>query len=234
MYIFALDELGNEIISLLCEASQRGVKVRLLVDGIGSPSFNSHFIKNFFENYKVEIRVYKPISSWFFNSIISLFSMNWNEVRLYFISMNHRDHHKTAIFDNKLIMIGSANISQAHSHWREVMIEVSGDNILYIIDKFNEVWSKSSNFQNYNKKSYHRMNIVYKDKVSRVDLINNAKSFIKMVNPYFIPPYYLLVPLIRAARRGVKVEFMISKKCDIILMSWFYRQYYQFYFSINK
>lgn len=227
MYIFDLDTLGNEIIKLLAQASLKGVRVRLLVDGIGSSDFNSKVIKRLFQDYKIEVKIYKPISSWVIKTIISIFHMNWDEVKLYFISMNHRDHRKIAVFDNKLLMIGSANISQSHSNWREIMVEVSGDNINCVIDKFNEVWSKSSNFSKKTFKLYNNIRTRHQYKVSRIDLINKSKNLIKMVNPYFIPPYSLLAPLIRASRRGVKVEFMISKKCDVMLMSWFYRQYYK-------
>jgi len=43
-FIFERDELGERILQSLIEASQRGVKVRLLVDGVGSPQFSADFL----------------------------------------------------------------------------------------------------------------------------------------------------------------------------------------------
>lgn len=222
MYIFSLDELGNKIIDHLIKASERGVKVRLLVDGIGSPSFNFEIIDKLFRNHKIEVKVYKPISSWLIKTLVSLLFLHWDEIKLYFISMNHRNHRKTVVFDQRLIMLGSANISQAHCHWRETMVEVTGGDILFILHKFNEVWNKSSNFKAYPVKitdSFkNTIDKTCKNTISRIDLVNEAKISIKIVNPYFFPPYLLIAPLIRASRRGVKVEFMISKKCDVFLL----------------
>lgn len=236
MYIFSLDELGKNIIHKLVEASNRGVKVRLLVDGFGSPSFNFKFIKELFKKHNIEVRVYNPISSWFIKTGLLLLFMKWDKVKLYILNMNHRNHRKTVVFDRKLMMTGSANISQAHTHWRETMIEVSGTDVLYVVDKFDEVWDTASNFKAYPiiiKEKYKSNNLECYLKVSRVDLINHAKGSIKVVTPYFLPPYFLLLPLIRAAQRGVKVEFMVSKKCDVFFVSWFSKYYYRLLINQN-
>ena len=61
---------------------------------------------------------------------------------------------------------------------------------------------------------------------TRRQLINQAKDVIQIINPYFIPPMLLLIPLLKAARRGVKVELLTSGVPDICFVGWFSRNYY--------
>src|ERR1700749_3942239 len=42
-YIYEKGVLADRITKALCDAARRGVQVRLLIDGIGSPSFSSEY-----------------------------------------------------------------------------------------------------------------------------------------------------------------------------------------------
>lgn len=50
-----------------------------------------------------------------------------------------------------------------------------------------------------------------------VDAINDARDSIKIINPYFTLNHKLIKALTNAARRGVKVEIMLSTRSDIPL-----------------
>ena len=63
-YIFESGVLGDRLIAALTRASQRGVRVRLLVDGVGSPDFAAKY-GNKLEVYGVQYRVFRSWR-WFF------------------------------------------------------------------------------------------------------------------------------------------------------------------------
>ena len=60
VYIFTLDETGLRFTNALLNASQRGVKVRLLVDGVGS-AIDAETIARRLSGAGSEVRIYHPL-----------------------------------------------------------------------------------------------------------------------------------------------------------------------------
>src|SRR3990170_6636571 len=58
-YIFTLDQIGKKIIGALTKAAERGVAVRILVDGAGTPQWSSSVVKRL-EHAGAETRVFHP------------------------------------------------------------------------------------------------------------------------------------------------------------------------------
>ncbi|MBK8201246.1 MAG: hypothetical protein IPK68_02585 [Bdellovibrionales bacterium] len=63
VYIFSNDEVGKRLIAELEKAVKRGVHVRLLVDGIGSPHWVHGPLESLPEQAGIETRVYHPLAS---------------------------------------------------------------------------------------------------------------------------------------------------------------------------
>ena len=92
-YIFEVDAAGNLIADALKAAAQRGVTVRVLLDGFGCKDMPSEFLKAF-KKAGVQVMFYRPkISPWSFKK---------NRLR--------RMHRKVAVIDEKMGFVGGINI----------------------------------------------------------------------------------------------------------------------------
>lgn len=159
----------------------------------------------------------------------------WKGILDEFFLMNARNHRKLCVIDDQVGWVGSANISLSHASWRETMIRVTGSSVTKISEGFLWLWDRSKegffkrkvkifndnfvshNFSPANKRKVHAF---------RIGLINSAQRHVRVINPYFIPPYNLLLPLLRARKRGVEVEILTSQQPDYFFVLWFVRSYY--------
>jgi cardiolipin synthase A/B len=98
-YIFADDVLGQRVCESLCNASRRGVEVRLVVDGFGaSNAVTSHL--PLLEAAGVHVRVFRP----------KQFVLSPNPRRL------RRMHRKLAVVDQKIAFVGGINLIDDFNH----------------------------------------------------------------------------------------------------------------------
>jgi cardiolipin synthase len=235
MFIFQLDSLGIRVLKELKKAAKRGVTVRIIVDGLGSPMFTPDIISKL-EKDGIIIKVYKPISQFLNRIKESLTNLEWHGVLTEILSMNSRNHRKICLIDSDIGWVGSANIGLNYADWGETMIRVSGPNVTKIKEGFDWMWNRVNEgfFQRKvkdlgNHLVFHSLNPLSKPENPpfRIQFINSALKKIRLVNPYFIPPYTLLLPLLNARQRGVDVEILTSKKSDYFFTRWFARSYYQ-------
>lgn len=230
IYIFEFDSLGKETAARLIQASSRGVKVRVLVDAIGS-TLNIVLLEEVFKNTAVEFRVYHPIFSY-----------------KIFNNLNRRNHRKTLIVDLKLAFIGDFNVSNKHlksvsadKAWRDFGVGVEGESIYLLREAFLKAWN--DNVSEYYKKPFIRRSSSLGQNLEFIQLndtlgkrlflyrnfikkIHSAQSRVWLANPYFVPKFNLIRALCSAARRGVDVRILVSKNSDIFFMPWLIATYY--------
>ena len=236
MFIFSIDKIGTRILDALKRAAGRGVDVKLIVDGIGSPGFTNGVIAGLKEDL-VDVRVYNPINSFFYRLQQHILRFKWNKIFKLFNHMNRRNHRKVVVIDSTVAWVGSANISDSYLNWRETMIRVTGINVSEIIAGFRWMWTCSTVKMkgrmrpqiNFCPTVCHNFTWLNQSKVRRfkISLLRQAKSSIKISNPYFIPPYHLLIPLLKARKRGVEVTLITSKVNDVFFVKWFCQSYYK-------
>ena len=101
-YIFSIDQLGKKIITALAEAAKRGVLVRVLVDGIGTPGWGGGVVRDL-EKFGAETRVFHPFpwQLW-----------QWSRSRIHvplllkavylLLKINSRNHRKVCLIDKKI------------------------------------------------------------------------------------------------------------------------------------
>jgi len=124
-YIFRNDEVGIDFFKLLQQKSESGVKVRIIIDKLGSfgPSFYySKYLKNASE---IQIRFFNPVLWW---SIIKI---------------NNRDHSKVLIVDSKTAVISGIGLGREYKYWRDIGVEIQGPVLFDIIEKFDQTWKKA-------------------------------------------------------------------------------------------
>jgi cardiolipin synthase A/B len=226
-YIYDFDEIGKSLSKKLIEAAKRGVRVRVIVDGIGS-AYSASALQSHFRDGGVEFKIFHPIfGSWF----IPVFR-----------TLNRRNHRKIWMIDGKIAYTGSYNVSNVHTHlvshpWRDSGIRVESDDMEILRKSFESVWSNNKiwkkkifYFEDVNRSPVARLNegknkrrIYYRELLLR---IREAKKYICFGNAYFSPHFRLVLELCYSARRGVEVHVIVPRKSDVFFMPWVGSSYY--------
>ena len=243
-YLFHNDTLGKRIALKLAEAAKRKVKVRVMVDGAGSPFWSANFAR-FLEAAGVKTKVFHPFpwQLWDWSrSIVKLPSLiKW----IYLIlKINFRNHRKVCIIDKEIAYIGSLNISKYHlsreeggKGWRDTSVRLSGTDLKELTKAFDVAWYHRTIKErlreifcqirrdpiirlNYTR---HRRRILYKNLLRKMA---NCTRRIWITNAYFIPDNFLLKKLKDAARSGVDVRILLPRKSDVVIMPWVSSTFY--------
>lgn len=238
VYIFDNDAVGQLVADTLCNAAKRGVKIRLLVDGIGSIDWGGNITKQM-ESHGIKTKVFHPlpwkISHWNRSIIVSKFIIP--KIITLLSKVNSRNHRKACIIDKNIVFVGSANITSCLTNnnsfgkcWRETSVKLIGANISELQYAFDRTWGKipfkqrlyksfdkntvTSIFQlNYSWRLRHQY---YKTLLNRIHQCNER---IWVTNAYFVPNSRLLKALINASCRGVDVKILLPDKSDIAIVS---------------
>lgn len=248
VYIFEKGVLGDRVLAVLTRAAQRGVRVRLLVDGIGSPDFHSDFGPKL-KLGRVRSRVYRRppslmnlSSRWlgsFFNGKIG------RRLRDSWFRLNRRDHRKLVIVDRRRVWLGGFNVSDEHLEsvsgkkaWRDTGLALRG-----VADKvfglaFNTAWYDKHHRRLW---SLHRKKLIAcllrRSSVPPVlmnatrhlrlffhrELLGHLRSAhrrIWIITPYFVPTLPVLRALIRASWRGRDVRLILPERSDVPFVRW--------------
>ncbi|MEQ8350965.1 MAG: phospholipase D-like domain-containing protein [Leptospiraceae bacterium] len=230
-YIFHSDHTGERVIQSLLAAARRGVRIRVLVDGVGSfPLWN---LRRYFRNSTAAFRVFKPVG------LFSAFKSGFHR----------RDHRKLVLVDDRIAYTGGMNIGdelslevRGNRRWRDNMMRVEGGDFWLLQQSFDELWTYAG------KKSFGLMprskisrrylgslspfdpgcpDIFYLSNHSRVlrrrqrhvlvQLIKKARNRIYIGSAYFIPARSILWLLRRKAAQGVDVRVITAGKSDVWL-----------------
>jgi len=97
-YIYADDAVGNRVGDALIAAAQRGVDVRLVVDGFGAGDMPGALIERLRAG-GVNLEIYRPLRG---------FKLARRHLR--------RLHRKIAVIDGKVAFVGGINIIDDHNH----------------------------------------------------------------------------------------------------------------------
>jgi cardiolipin synthase len=247
VYIFNHDELGRKIASHLIAAYQRGVKVQIIVDGVGSLNFFEGLHQIFFKS-GIKVKMFHPLPFYhpffgripFRKKIQALIKRLWN--------LNQRNHRKIFTIDHQIMYLGSFNITAEHTSyfgeqkWKDTGVRVFGKQVGIAVLHFKRNWQLREFFR-YRKmlrsqrikdsrQSPLRLNhsllmrrIYARDMLKR---IRRSQNRIWLVTPYFIPTRSVILALAKAAKRGVDVKILISSKSDVRLsqiLQYFYYPY---------
>lgn len=218
-FIVKDDFVGNKLIDLLTDKAKEGVKVRLLLDAMGSRSIGEIDLLKFKNAGGEYAFFFKP------------------RLRHLFINFNYRNHRKIAIIDNEIGYIGGFNIAREYlgqkkkfGYWRDTQIVIRGNALFSLNEQFYLDWlSANKDDETFNfiehsfKYSYNEdggnipIQIVScgpesekeEIKLGFMKMINGARKNINIQTPYLVPDEPVLESLCMAARSGVDVKIMI-------------------------
>ncbi|KZX90253.1 phospholipase, partial [Alcanivorax sp. HI0013] len=105
-YIFSNDTTGKIIISRLLEAADRGVRVRLLVDDLGTRVDNP-LVAILHSHPNIEIRLFNPVKT-------RQGPLRLMEMAATFSRSNHRMHNKLMLADSLVMIAGGRNLADEY------------------------------------------------------------------------------------------------------------------------
>ncbi|QQC62566.1 cardiolipin synthase ClsB [Paraburkholderia ginsengisoli] len=234
-YIFCGDAAGKEVSAALLRAASRGVKVRVITDGIGTarlPMFNEWPLAG------VDHRIYNP-------HLFGRFGFS-------------RTHRKLAVIDDQFAYCGGINIVDDYENNGETLpyrrwdfaVELHGPVVADVRQAFEVQWRRiqlghrpieamepdlgthtPASLGSLRRRRRRRNEELWAGGqpcvafVARDNLINRraiekaylaaigqARHEILLANPYFMPGRKLRRALVFAARRGVVVKLIIGRK----------------------
>jgi cardiolipin synthase len=239
VYIFGMGMVGQKFRTALCQAAQRGVQVRVLVDGAGTPWWGRSFASEM-EKSGVQTRVFHPFPWQLWNWSRSKVKAPWLIKFIYLcFTANSRNHRKVVLIDHSTAYLGSINITLHHLRreeggqgWRDVAIRLKGTKpVAQLREAFEIAWSHQTIKErithvftmikshplirlNHNR---HRRRVLYKQLLWQ---IQDAHQRIWITNAYFIPDSRFLKYLKHAASRGIDVRMLLPSKSDVSFMPW--------------
>ncbi|MFR8734073.1 MAG: cardiolipin synthase [Clostridium perfringens] len=234
-YIVNSDEIGNEIKDILIKKALEGVKVRFIIDKVGSSSLKRSYIKDL-KKAGVSVVMY----SYFLAPLLKVINTQ----------INYRNHRKIVVIDGQVGFLGGINIGDEYlgrnkkfGYWRDTHLMIKGDFVLALqavfLDDFITIEKANNSYTFYDKEfdKYFPENIVAKERVlmqlvksgpdstfpaimqSILKMIMTARENIYITTPYFVPPSSIIEALRIASLSGVDVKIIFPEKSDHFMVN---------------
>jgi cardiolipin synthase len=229
-YIFERDEIGREVIHELKRAAARGVKVRVIVDAIGSPQWDRAFVEELAQA-GVRAQIFGSPRALLFSFFRLFLRGHW--VLAYRIArkVQLRNHRKLAIFDENEAIVGSANIGRRFDEWRETAVILRGPGVLRLRASFVRSWHFARGdravVEPWERTPRIRTNFLRRERRTTnrryLSDVTTARQRIWITTAYFNPGPRLVHALLSARRRGVDVRIVVPFRSDVSFFPWFSR-----------
>ncbi|MEU5468518.1 cardiolipin synthase [Kocuria salsicia] len=236
-YIVAVDEVSRDLLNALIRAHERGVRVRILIDHVGSLGYPGYAeLVREFDRSGVPWRRMLPIRPW---------RGEWQRPDL-------RNHRKILVVDGQVAYTGSQNIIHRSYNksknvrkgrqWKDLMIRGTGAvvtelNAVFVSDWYSEtddllldespaaleqasgpmfaqVVPSGPGFETENNLRLFN------------HLIYNANHRVVISSPYFVPDESLLHALTTEAQAGVRIQLFVGETSDQFLAQHAQNSYY--------
>ncbi|KXT79127.1 cardiolipin synthase [Streptococcus sp. DD13] len=219
-YIVDFGYMWDQILALLKEKVAQGVEVRFMYDGMNSLTFLPYHYYKTLQDYGIQAKV--------FSQIIPALST----------VQNNRDHRKITVIDGKVAFTGGVNLADEYinrierfGYWKDAAIKVTGEAVSNFTLMFLQMWNFNNKHPNedlhflqeqISQKSPHIQsdavmqaygeNPFNDEEVAKrvyLDLIQSAQESIDVMTPYLVLDDETMDNLTYAAKRGVKVRFLL-------------------------
>jgi cardiolipin synthase len=223
-YIFTTDKTGRAFVAALEKAHQRGVDVRVLIDGIGE-LYNLPTVGRLLKHCGVQFARFLP-------------------PRLLppSVHINLRNHRKLLIVDGSVAFTGGMNISDRHLRHQpanrhetaDIHFQLTGPVINHLQQVFDEDWDFAVG--KYTQRKYEvpegNGNAVCRvvtdgpnedlGKLAMIitSVVALARKRVAIMTPYFLPPATLVNALQTAALRGVDVSIILPQRSNQPPVHW--------------
>lgn len=228
-YIFADDRTGQRVTAALKGAVARGVKCRVLMDGLGSKK-GLRTLAPRMRNDGIEVYEALPVQL----------------IRRKSARFDLRNHRKIAVIDAQVAYVGSQNLVNRDFKpgiiYEELVARVTGPVVLQLQAVFMTDYYLESNINlegpDFYPKQLPAGSVAAQALPSGpgfpqanaqrliVSLLYAAQERVVITTPYFIPDESLLDAMKVAVLRGVEVHLIVSRQADQVLVCQAQRSYY--------
>jgi cardiolipin synthase len=217
-YIFQKGEITKKFVEALTERARAGVKVRMVIDAIGSFAT--------WESYFRELRAAGGCICWY------------HPFRWYTLAhLNNRTHREIIVVDGLVAFVGGAGFADhwytgkgKNPRWRDTMFRIEGEPVASLQAAFTENWLESSGEILTGRDYYPQSEIDNEMETLVVDsapgaggstrarilfqtLLASAQKSIHITTPYFLPDRSVRRELVQAIReRNVEVKIIVPGK----------------------
>ncbi|MFN3750644.1 MAG: phospholipase D-like domain-containing protein [Thiobacillus sp.] len=217
LFILAADARGDAFMTLLAERARAGVRVRLLIDGIGSLRLARTRL--------TELRAAGVDIAWF----IPLLHRPLRG------RTNLRNHRKLVVADGTRAWMGGRNVAEeyfaADTEWTDLSLVVEGEAAAVLAHGFERDWRfavRAPAPAAPTPSAGARLAVLPAGPDQPGDTLHDvlmtacytARRRIVAVTPYFVPDEALLQALCLAARRGVEVRLILPARSNHRLADW--------------
>ncbi|HWI18444.1 MAG TPA: phospholipase D-like domain-containing protein, partial [Vicinamibacterales bacterium] len=213
-YIYWAGEIGLQFARALADAARRGVRVKILLDAVGSSTVGNE-IMGILKNGGCHLAWYNPLRVTTLRRV------------------NNRTHRKSLIVDGSVGYTGGAGIAdhwtgdaQDDKHWRDLQIRIEGPAVRPLQTGFAQNWLETTGELIIGPDFYPRA-----EKAGPLSLqtilsspetgastvrvmyclaISAARKSIDIANPYFVPDHVSIDLFRDAVKRGVRVRVMVA------------------------
>ncbi|MEJ2592541.1 MAG: phospholipase D-like domain-containing protein, partial [Candidatus Thiodiazotropha sp.] len=213
IFLLANDGVGQRILNELLDAARRGVKVRLLLDGVGSFLFSRR-----------RLRALKAAGihvAWFIPLLHRPFRGR----------TNLRNHRKLAIADGRRAWLGGRNMADEYfanaRRWIDLSFELEGPSVSQLAGVFAADWQFATREQVPVATASGSAGNGYVQVVRSgpdtpgeplhdllLSALFQARKRVLAVTPYFVPDESLQRALCLAAMRGVRVTLIMPRRSN--------------------
>jgi cardiolipin synthase len=217
-YIFHKGEVTRRLLEVLTERARSGVKVRLVLDSLGTLATPKRYFKSLTQAGG-RVEWYHPL--------------RWNN----WFHSNNRTHRELMVIDGSVAFLGGAGFAdwwrfskKSEPRWRDTMFRVQGDAVPSLQGNFVENWLEASG-EILDGPDYFPLELPRQGRTpalvvastpssggstrSRIlfqMLIAAAKKSIYITTPYFLPDRSMRQEMVRAVQRGVAVKILVPGK----------------------
>lgn len=234
-YIFEPDQTGTTLRDLLVEKAGAGVKVRLLIDALGSKKLGRSFLRPLQDAGAEVIRFHDARIGRRFRPVV-----------------NFRSHRKIVVCDGRVGFTGGINVTDEENEkvcenaYHDVHLRLEGPVVQWLQTVFVEDWAYASEkmpevtapdldsllpemeggelpVQVVSSGPDNSYQPIYR---AYLAAINAAEHRIWLTTPYFVPTESAINALTNAALRGVDVQILVPERSDSLFVTAAARSYY--------
>lgn len=220
IFILRDDAVGKQLAAALQRATARGVRVRVLLDGVGTLA-GHRATAALLRNAGAELRWFAPLRL---------------RLRPQFGRGNLRNHRKLVLVDGTALWTGGRNLADEYflnratsPAWRDLSVVVEGGIVADAVAVFERDWASTSSGNTSPPSTApaspdagalaqllpsgpdRRDDTAY---ALFLNAIHRADARVLLATPYFVPDAQLQTALLLACRRGVDVQLLLPARSN--------------------
>lgn len=226
MFIFNDDALGRLMADALIDKARKGIEVRVIYDDVACWKVHNAFFERM-RDAGIDVHPFMPVKFPAFTS-----------------KVNYRNHRKVIVIDGEVGFIGGMNIATRYvkgtgsQPWRDTMLRVRGGAVYGLQRAFLVDWYFVDRTLITDRRYYPPLSPLLSNNClaqvvtsgpiggwpdimqGYVSVLHEARRYVYMESPYFLPTEPVLFAMRTAALAGVDVRLMLPRHSDSTLVAW--------------